>query len=330
MPQTPLSKINIVRLRDVWPVEARDFTPWLAEHITELGEALGIQLETEEVESPVGSRSLDILATDTDSGRPVIIENQLELSDGDHLSRLLIYAAGKDADVVIWLASEFEDEHWLVLQWLNQHTDSTTKFFGVAIEVWQIDGSTPAPYFRVVAAPNDWRKQSIGGRQSSALQGKRRMYRDFRLRLEEKLRSEPDLPLAQNSDRRDGPWLAISGEHGLYYSVDFRDRIYVSFQMDTHRSSQNLQWCYAAFDRLEADKDAIETTLGRLEWTRRWQGKRGSQIASHYPKQFQDVTDSWDAVHNWIIGTYRQFREVFEPYHDELLRIAPEASGSPE
>lgn len=330
MTQKSLSTIENLPIRDVWPDEARDFTPWLAEHISELGEALGISLETEEKESPVGSRSLDILATDATNGRPVIIENQLEYSDGDHLSRILIYAAGKDADVVVWIAKEFEEEHWLVLQWLNQRTEAATKFFGVAIEVWSIDDSPPAPHFRVVAAPNDWRKQNIGGRQSSALQGKRRIYRDFRLGLEEKLRLEPDLPLAQSSDRRDGPWLAISGAHGLYSSVDFRDRIYVSFQMDTHRSSQNLEWCYAAFDRLEADKDAIETTLGRLEWTRRWQGKRGSQIASHYPKQFQDVTDSWDAVHNWIIATYRQFREVFEPYHDELLRIAPEASGSPE
>ena len=102
MSEESLSKIERVALRKVWPNEASDFTPWLADHITDLGEALGIELETQERESPVGSRSLDIMATDS-SGRPVIIENQLTCSDGDHLGRLLIYAAGKDADVVIWL-----------------------------------------------------------------------------------------------------------------------------------------------------------------------------------------------------------------------------------
>ena len=101
MSQLSLSRIEKVALRDVWPNEATDFTPWLADHITELGDALGIALETRERESPVGGRSLDILATDSSSGRPVIIENQLAYSDGDHLGRLLIYAAGKDADVVV-------------------------------------------------------------------------------------------------------------------------------------------------------------------------------------------------------------------------------------
>ena len=178
--EQPLANIESVALREVWPNEASNFTPWLAEHITELGEALGIPLETGETESPVGSRSLDILATDTNSGHPVIIENQLSYSDGDHLSRLLIYAAGKDADVVIWIASEFEEEHWLVLQWLNQRTGTETKFFGVAIEVWRIDGSPAAPYFRVVAAPNDWRKRNVNDRRPVAPREMRRRHRDFR------------------------------------------------------------------------------------------------------------------------------------------------------
>ena len=314
----PLSSIKRVDLREVWPNEARDFTPWLAEHITELGEALGIQLEAGETESPVGGRSLDILATDTSSGRPVIIENQLAHSDGDHLSRLLIYAAGKDADVVIWIAREFEEEHWLVLQWLNQRTGTQTSFFGIAIEVWEIDGSPPAPYFRVVAAPNDWRKRNVNNQPPVTPRGIRRKYRDFRLGLEETLGLEPDLPLEPGSDHSN-PWLAIGGDHGLRYSVDFREAIYFSFQMDTRNANQSLEWCHSAFDRLVKDKEAIESVLGQLEWTRRWQGGRGSQIASHYPGNFSELTESWDELHRWVIERYRRFWEMFEPYRGELL-----------
>ena len=101
------SRIRKVRPRRVWSDEARDFTPWLAENIAELNMTLGISLKEEGTEVQVGTRYIDILAADTVSGRPVIIENQLENSDGDHLSRMLYYAASKDADTIIWIAREF-------------------------------------------------------------------------------------------------------------------------------------------------------------------------------------------------------------------------------
>ena len=90
MADNNLAKIQRVSLREGWEHEARDFTPWLADNIYELNEALDVDLEVQEQESSVGSRSLDILAIDLSDGRPVIIENQLERTDNDHLSRLLI------------------------------------------------------------------------------------------------------------------------------------------------------------------------------------------------------------------------------------------------
>ena len=314
-----LSRMDAVDLREVWPKEDRDFTPWLGEHITELGKALGIGLVKVETESSVGNRSLDILANDG-NGRPVVIENQLEFTDGDHLSRLLIYAAGKDADIVVWVAKEFEDEHWQVLQWLNQRTDMQTKFFGVAVEVWKIEGSPPAPYFRVVSAPNDWRKSNVGGGGRAAGLGKRRKYRDFRQQLEDKISGEPDLPLDKGSDHSH-PWLAIHIEDKFRYSVNYGSQIYVSFQIEAG-SAQNLGWCYAAFERLERDKNVIESRLGKLEWTKTWQRTRGSQIACYHRERFPELPESrWPEIHQWILERYRAFREVFEPYRTELVTL---------
>ena len=314
-----LSTMEAVDLREVWPKEDRNFTPWLAEHIAELGKALGIDLVKVETESAVGDRSLDILANDA-NGRPVVIENQLEYTDGDHLSRLLIYAAGKDADIVVWIAREFEDEHWQVLQWLNQRTDIQTRFFGVAVEVWRIEGSLPAPYFRVVSAPNDWRKYNVSGRGGATRLGKKRKYRDFRQQLEDKMKSEPDLPLDTCSDHS-SPWLAIHFDDRFRYSVDYRSQIYVSFQIEA-KGGQNLGWCHSAFERLEKDKNDIESRLGRLEWTKIWQKARGSQIACHYHERFPDLPESeWPEVHKWVIEKYRAFREVFEPYRAELITL---------
>jgi len=72
--QQALSDIQNVDLREGWPNEARDFTPWLAENLAKLGEVLG--LERQSREAPVGPYSLDVLAHDLGSDRPVIIENQ--------------------------------------------------------------------------------------------------------------------------------------------------------------------------------------------------------------------------------------------------------------
>jgi hypothetical protein len=83
-----LAKIERVDLREAWPNEAQDFTPWLAENIAELGEALGMDLELQQTEAAVGGYSLDVLATDLNQNRPVIIENQLEATNHDHLGKI--------------------------------------------------------------------------------------------------------------------------------------------------------------------------------------------------------------------------------------------------
>ena len=132
-----LGVIERVDLREVWNSEATDFTPWLANQIAELGESLGMDLEVESQEAAVGSFSLDLLARDVGSNRPVIIENQLELTNHDHLGKLLTYAAGYDAGVIVWIAKEFREEHRQAMDWLNQHSDDNTEFFGVQIEAWK-------------------------------------------------------------------------------------------------------------------------------------------------------------------------------------------------
>ena len=48
-----LTTLKPVNIRKVWPHEAHDFTPWLAEHIGDLGDALGLELEIDEREASV-------------------------------------------------------------------------------------------------------------------------------------------------------------------------------------------------------------------------------------------------------------------------------------
>lgn len=155
-----LDKFKKVELRDVWPHEALDFTNWLSEepNLAMLSSAVGIELELIEAESSVGSFNVDIYAQEAGTGRKVIIENQLEDTNHDHLGKVITYAAGKGAEVVVWVVARARDEHRQAIEWLNQHTDSDFGFFLVEIELWSIGDSLPAPRFNVIEQPNEWTK----------------------------------------------------------------------------------------------------------------------------------------------------------------------------
>ena len=157
-----LGKIKRIHdLRMIWPHEANSFTKWLAkeENLSKFGEDIGIDLVLDERESSVGNFSVDLFANEESTGRKVIIENQLEDTDHDHLGKLITYASGKGAEVIVWVVKRARDEHRQAIEWLNQHTDTSLGFFLVEIELWQIDDSAIAPKFNVIERPNDWAKQ---------------------------------------------------------------------------------------------------------------------------------------------------------------------------
>ncbi len=152
---------EITDLRTVWPHEALDFTPWLAEddNMALLSDAIGLDIAVDETESAVGDFSVDIFATEVGTSRRIIIENQLEDTNHDHLGKLITYASGKDADVIIWLVKHAREEHKSAIEWLNNHTDEKVGFFLCEIKLFRIGSSDPAVKFEVVERPNDWTKE---------------------------------------------------------------------------------------------------------------------------------------------------------------------------
>ena len=152
---------NSCDLRTVWPHEALDFTPWLSqdENITLLGDAVGLDITVEETESAVGDFNVDIFASETGTDRKIIIENQLEDTDHDHLGKLITYASGKSADVIIWIVKRAREEHKSAIEWLNNHTDDKIGFFLCEIKLYRIGSSVPAVKFEVIEKPNGWAKE---------------------------------------------------------------------------------------------------------------------------------------------------------------------------
>ena len=143
-------------LRTVWPNEAKDFTPWLAKNLSLLSDAVGIDISFAETESSVGDFSADILATDADTGQNIIIENQLGDTDHDHLGKLITYASGKAADLVIWIVKKAREEHRAAIEWLNSHTTDDIGFILCEVKLYHIGNSDIAPAFVVIEQPNDW------------------------------------------------------------------------------------------------------------------------------------------------------------------------------
>lgn len=185
-----LGRLVTVNPRDVWPGEATHFTPWLLEHADHLAEALGIDLQLERAEHPVGGFSLDLIGVDETNDAVLIVENQLEPTDHTHLGQLLTYAAGTGAATIVWIATRFREEHRQALDWLNEASDEHTHFFGIELKVVRIGDSLPAPLLEVVAQPNDWQKQVRAGAQAPALTTKRVQYREFWALYLERLHAE--------------------------------------------------------------------------------------------------------------------------------------------
>ena len=168
-----LGKLEEIKdLRTVWPHEAADFTPWLSEddNIALLADAVGIDITVDETESSVGDFHVDLFASETGTERKIIIENQLGDTDHDHLGKLITYASGKSADVIIWVVKYAREEHKAAIEWLNNHTDERIGFFLCEIKLYRIGNSAPAVKFEVVEKPNDWTKEVRKTEMTSATQ----------------------------------------------------------------------------------------------------------------------------------------------------------------
>lgn len=182
-----LGILKTITARQKWTSEARDFTPWLAQNISALNDAVGIELEVENIEVKCGPYSADILAKDTATSKYVIIENQLEKTDHDHLGKAITYGSVLDASTIIWIATNFTEEHKKALDWLNDHTSDEISFYGVQIELWQIDNSNPALKFNVISQPNQAVRQVARSIAAEDISDKKKFQLEFWTQFKDKL-----------------------------------------------------------------------------------------------------------------------------------------------
>ena len=157
-----LGRMEEVDIRNLWKHEQYDFSNWLAkeENIEYLNNILGLTLVDIDKEVYVGGYRCDLVAKDETTNTKVIIENQLEPTNHDHLGKIITYASGLGASVIVWIVKEAREEHRSALEWLNNITNDAVNFFLIEIHAYKIGDSDPAPYFEVVEKPNDFTKSN--------------------------------------------------------------------------------------------------------------------------------------------------------------------------
>lgn len=302
-----LGRKEKVELRRVWRDEAKDFTPWLSEQgLDELGDALGLELELQSIEASVGSFALDMLCRELGENRTVIIENQLGKTDHDHLGKLLTYAGGHDANVIVWIAEDFRDEHRQALELLNQRTGKDTELFGVVIELWKIGDSHPAPHFKMIVTPNEWTSEIKASESELNLR-----YLEFFQKLIDSLRG-----LGFTNARKAQPFNFSSfsaGHAGLYYARLTKKEAKVEINI----SSKDRDWNKILFDKLIERRDHIESELSEsLKWKR-----LDNQLSSKVEVSRQggiDDLEKLEETRGWMIEKLMDFKRVFGPMLDEL------------
>jgi hypothetical protein len=299
-------KLKKLNLRDIWQNEATEFTPWLAKNINELSEALGMQLELKQREASVGDFSLDLLAFDLGTSRTVVIENQITQTDHDHLGKLMTYASGYDASVIVWIAESFREEHRQALEWLNQITDAGAEFFGVVIEVLQIDESKPAYNFNPIVFPNEWRKNKKV--TTSELSPKMEAYQNYFQLLIDELRDKHKFTNARKGQPQSFYSFA-SGYSGITYGINFAqgNRARVELYIGLNQTESNKK----IFDLLMNDKEEIEKECGNdLEWER-LEDRQSSRIALYRNGSIDDNEKTLQEIRDWSILNVIKFKKVF-------------------
>ena len=305
-----LGKLEEIKdLRAVWPHEALDFTPWLSQedNIAILGDAVDLDITIEETESSVGDFNVDILASETGTERKIIIENQLSDTDHDHLGKLITYASGKSADVVIWVVKHAREEHKAAIAWLNSHTDEELGFFLCEIKLYRIGNSEPAVKFEVIERPNNWTKELRKNESMSRIQQQRY---DYWVAFQEyAFQNQQFAKLFRQRKPSKDHWMNFSiGSSACHISlsqIQKRNELDVELYINEDKE---------LFDELLQNKETIESDAGLVFDWRKLPEKKASRIIVVKSGIAFDNQAQWEEQFRWITSTMIKMKLALKKY----------------
>lgn len=294
--------IKVNDLRTVWSHEAYDFTNWLSEekNLQILSDEIGLNgIELIDTEVKTGSFFVDILANETDTNDKIIIENQLELTDHDHLGKIITYASGHDAKTIIWIVKEAKEEHRQAIDWLNEHTDSDINIFLCKIELWKINDSPLAPNFQVICKPNNWTKSV---KIESNITPSKKIELNYWNKVNEYINNN-NFNFSTPAPRPRPIHVLAIGNSAAQIRLTFNTKNEMSVRFHINDDKE-------LFDKLYENKNEIEKELGfELEWD------RSDKYKSSQIRVFKDINykneDKWPDYIKWQVDIADKLVKVF-------------------
>ena len=323
MATTTLGRLQKVEIREIWKNESSDFTPWLAQpdNLKLLGDTIGMELELESVEKEVGRFSADILCKETTSDRFVVVENQIERTNHDHLGKTITYASGLGATAVVWIAKHFAEEHRAALDWLNEITSADVAFFGLEVEAWRIGDSPAAPKFNVVCRPNDFNLIAEGGAVELGEIPKAQL--EFWLAFKEYMEESSSIKCTKPGAKTwmnhpiGHPGIVMASVMSTWDSITNTQAI-GEYRVELYIDDANPDQTFTA---LESRRESIESKLATLvseELT--WYRKEDVHSRKLCLRKSAHVLDreKWPENREWLRTRLEAFDSVFRPLLAEI------------
>lgn len=312
-PDAPqIAKIERLPLREVWAHEALDFTTWLESNVDVLNDVLGLSLDNVERERAAGAFSVDLVAED-ESGNPVVIENQLEKSNHDHLGKVVTYLASMEAKAAIWIVSEPRTEHIRAVGWLNE---SAADFYLLKVEAIRIGDSPAAPLLTLIVGPSE-EARHVGA-------SKKEFSERYEVRLEwwtellERAKAKTRIHAAISPGRYS--WVGTSaGKRGLnfnYWTRQHETMAELYIDRGPGEEEANLQILQA----LKEHREEIEADFGEpLTW-QSLEGKRACRVrAPTTSGGYRDPKDRWPEIHDAVVDQMVRLESALSPHIQRLV-----------
>lgn len=302
-----LGKLEEVDIRELWKHEQYDFSEWLSkeENIEMLSDEIGLTLTDISKEVFVGSYRCDLVAKDETTGIKAIIENQMEATNHDHLGKIITYASGLDANIVIWIVKEAREEHKSAIEWLNNKTIKDISFFLIEIRAYKIGDSLPAPKFVIIEKPNDFVKTANLSTDSGELSKAQSERLNFWNIFNETLisRNKPFNVRKATTDHWYDVALGTSEAHISITLVNKTNSIGIEVYINDNKK---------LFDKLFLESEEIENKLGfSMDW-QRLDNKKASRIIYYIDGLDFDNHDNYDKLINEVIDKVITIKETFK------------------
>ena len=307
-----IGRLQRVGLREVWKHEALHFTPWLEENIDVLNNEIDLSLSIVEREQAAGDFSVDLVAED-ESGNPVIIENQLERSNHDHLGKLITYSAAIGAKAAIWIVEDPRPEHIGAISWLNESYSAS--FYLLKLEAVRIEDSPSAPLLTLIVGPSEEIRKAGKEKKERTDRDilRRRFWTQFLERANERTPLYANISPSERGDIR-----TAAGERGLTFNCVIgmhtsRIELYIDRETDADSDNEEI------FDTLEESKADIENAFGEpLEW-QRLEGRRACRISQQFALGgYRDNEEEWPEIQDAMIDGMIRLEAGLRPYIGQL------------